>query len=274
MNQERLRTSDDVLVQHLQRVPPFRALIRAQEHRLFATERLERPVLDIGIGDGHFAAVVFPEGIDAGIDITWPIVVEGTSNGRYDSTAVADGTRLPYRDGAFRTVVSNCVVEHIPDAEGLVGEVARVLAPGGRYIFSTINDHFTDALGTVRRLDSLGLAGLAQRYGHWWNRRAAHFHFDTPQVYRERLARWGLHLDRHAYYMSSRAMGTFELLHYYAVPSLAWHRLASRWSLRPGQARESLAYRWLSPYAAEPEPTVGACSFYVAHKGNHGVGEA
>ncbi len=258
--------SDAVLIQHLQRVPPFRALIRSQEHQLFMQESLVPPVLDIGIGDGHFAAVVFPGGIDAGIDISWPIVAEGRANGRYGGTAVADGTRLPYRDGAFRSVVSNCVVEHIPDADGLVREVTRVLAPGGRYIFSTINDHFTPSLGTVRRLKRLGLGALALRYGRWWNRRAAHFHFDTPAAYAARLARCGLQLDRHVYYMSPAAMGAFEMLHYYALPSLAWHKLASRWSLRPGQVRDSLAYRWLQPYAGEPEPAGGACSFYVAHK--------
>ncbi len=61
-------------------------------------------------------------------------------------------------------------------------------------------------------------------------------------------------------------MNAFELLHYYAVPSLAWHGLASRWSLRPGRVRGSPAYGWLRPYVREPEPASGACSFYVAHK--------
>jgi hypothetical protein len=67
--------------------------------------------------------------------------------------------------------------------------------------------------------------------------------------------------------MSPRATRAFELSHYYAVPSLAWHRLTRRWSLRPDQARRSLSYHWLHGYAEEPEPAVGTCSFYVTHKG-------
>jgi SAM-dependent methyltransferase len=260
---------DALLAQHLQRVPPFRALMRAQEHRLFEQEEILHPVLDVGIGDGHFAAVVFPDGIDAGIDITYPIVAEGRAHGPYRSAAVADGTRLPYCDAAFRTVVSNCVIEHIPDVEGLAREVGRVLAPGGRFVFSVINHNFTHSLGTVRRLEGLGLSSLANRYGHWWNRRAVHFHFDDPPTWRARLERYGMKLDRHTYYMSQQAMQTFELLHYYAVPSLAWHKVAGRWSLRPGAAQQSAAYRWMQPHAGEAEPLARACSFYVAHKPFH-----
>jgi len=54
--------SNDLLTQHLSRVPVHRALIRVLENRLFAELKLERPVLDIGCGDGHYAAVAFPGG--------------------------------------------------------------------------------------------------------------------------------------------------------------------------------------------------------------------
>ena len=257
---------DSILAQHLSRVPVHRALIRALEHRLFAVETLVRPILDIGCGDGHYAACAFPEGLEAGIDITFPIVAEGRSNGPYRSVAVADGTRLPYRDAAFGTVVSNCVIEHIPDIESLVGEVARVLKPGGRFLFGVPSEYFTELLSTVGMLRRLGLAGLADRYGRWWNRRAVHFHLDAPAIWRERLGRRGLAVDRHVYYMSPAATRVFELSHYYAVPSVAWRRVTGRWSLRPERARHALAYRWLRPYAEESWPALGACSFFVAHK--------
>jgi SAM-dependent methyltransferase len=255
-----------MLAQHLARVPVHRALIRTLEHRLFAGETLERPILDIGCGDGHYAAAAFPGGLDVGLDITHEIVAEGRRNGPYGHADVADGTRLPYADAAFRTVVSNCVIEHIPDIEGLVREVARVLTPGGRFLFDVPSEHFTASLFTVSLLRRLGLVRLAAGYGRWWNGRAAHFHLDAPAVWRERLARHGLTADRHVYYMSPAATHVFELSHYYAIPSLAWRRLTGRWSLRPDQARASLAHRWLRPYAEEDWPAVGACSFFVAHK--------
>ena len=258
--------TSDVLSQHLSRVPVHRALIRALEHRLFAQETLVHPVLDIGCGDGHYAAAAFSGGIDVGIDVTWEIATEARRNGPYERVDVASGTALPYADASFYTVVSNCVIEHIPDIESLVQEVSRVLAPGGRFIFSVPDDYFTDMLFIVLTLKRLKLPGLAERYGRWWNTHAAHYHLDSLQIWAERLARHGLVIDRQTYYMSPAATRVFELSHYYAIPSMFWHKFTGHWTLRPGAVRSSLAYRWLKPYADEPRPNVGSCAFFVAHK--------
>ena len=257
---------NDLLTQHLSRVPVHRALIRVLENRLFAELKLVHPVLDIGCGDGHYAAVAFPEGIDVGIDVTEAIVAEARQNGPYGRVEIASGTALPYADASFRTVVSNCVIEHIPDIEALVREVSRVLTPGGKFIFSVPDDRFTEMLFTVRTLKRLGLNGLAERYGRWWNGNAAHFHLDSPQNWAERLARYGLTIERQTYYMSLAATRVFEFSHYYAIPSIVWHKFTGRWSLRPAAVRSSLAYHWLKPYAEEPWPDIGSCAFFVAHK--------
>jgi SAM-dependent methyltransferase len=256
----------EVLAQHLAREPVHRALIRSMEHRLFAEETLVRPILDVGCGDGHFAALTFRDGIDVGLDVRWAVVAEGRANGPYRHTDTADGTRLPYADAAFCTVVSNCVIEHIPGIEDLVSEVARVLAPNGRFIFSVPNERFTNSLFSVSWLNRLGLRGLATGFGRWWNSNAAHINLDAPDVWRARLARHGLANVRQTPYMSDAAMHALELTHYYAVPSLVWRKLTTRWTLRPQRVRESFAFRWLLPYVAEPWPETGACTFYVAQK--------
>jgi SAM-dependent methyltransferase len=49
------------------------------------------------------------------------------------------GPRYPFPDGSFGACVSNYVVEHVDDAAAHLTEVARVLAPGGAYIFRTPN---------------------------------------------------------------------------------------------------------------------------------------
>jgi SAM-dependent methyltransferase len=259
-------SSADILEAHLRRVPVHRALIRALEHRLFAEQPISRPVLDIGCGDGHYAAAAFPEGLDAGIDITRAIVSEAAQHGPYRSLAVADGTRLPHASASFQTVVSNCVIEHIPDIEGLVGEVSRVLKPGGRFIFSVPGERFTESLFTVRTLNGLGLRSLALRYGKWWNGNAFHCTLESPRQWQARLERHGLKLEDSEYYMSLGATRVFELSHYYAVPSIVWHKFTGRWSLRPGNVRNSPAYRWLLPRASERMPAMGACIFFVASK--------
>lgn len=42
---------------------------------------------------------------------------------------------LPFRDGAFDAVYNNTVIEHIPHVEEMLREIARVLRPGGRFVF-------------------------------------------------------------------------------------------------------------------------------------------
>jgi SAM-dependent methyltransferase len=50
---------------------------------------------------------------------------------RASGFAYAMAEALPFRDGAFGLVVSNCVVEHLKDRRGAVEETLRVLRPGG-----------------------------------------------------------------------------------------------------------------------------------------------
>ena len=53
--------------------------------------------------------------------------------------AAARGERLPFADGAFDLVCSAWVLEHVDLPRAFVREIARVLAPGGRFAFVTPN---------------------------------------------------------------------------------------------------------------------------------------
>lgn len=44
---------------------------------------------------------------------------------------VADGTRLPFRDGVFSHTVCSEVIEHVEDDQAALNELARVMRPGG-----------------------------------------------------------------------------------------------------------------------------------------------
>jgi ubiquinone/menaquinone biosynthesis C-methylase UbiE len=44
----------------------------------------------------------------------------------------AEAERLPFSDGSFDVVVSNGVIDLIPDKDAVFSELFRVLVPGGR----------------------------------------------------------------------------------------------------------------------------------------------
>ena len=50
-----------------------------------------------------------------------------------------DGGRLPFADMTFDLVTANMVVEHLPEPERQFAEIARILRPGGRFLFHTPN---------------------------------------------------------------------------------------------------------------------------------------
>ncbi|MGH2479344.1 MAG: bifunctional 2-polyprenyl-6-hydroxyphenol methylase/3-demethylubiquinol 3-O-methyltransferase UbiG, partial [Ktedonobacteraceae bacterium] len=46
---------------------------------------------------------------------------------------------LPYADASFSAIVCLDVLEHVRDLRATISEIARVLAPGGIFVFDTIN---------------------------------------------------------------------------------------------------------------------------------------
>jgi SAM-dependent methyltransferase len=258
----------DLFARHLARVPAFRALIRCLEGRLYSEYGLARPVLDIGCGDGHFSAVAFPGGLDVGLDIQPACAFEARRNGTYRLLAVASGTALPFANGRFLTVLSNCAIEHEPDVGTLLGEVSRVLSDGGRFLFTVPNERFTESLYTVATLRAVGLHRWAERYGRWWNRRAAHHHLDSSEVWHRRLELAGMTVEFESNYLSPAATRAFELSHYYAASSFVWRRIVRHRPAGLANVQASFAYRWLRRHAEEPPSSDGSGTFFVARKGS------
>lgn len=89
------------------------------------------------------------------------------SAGQY---VVADAGRLPFRAGMFQNAVCSEVLEHIEDDGRAVGELARVLAPGGRLAvtfphrrdFFSVDDRF---VGHHRRYELSEMLHLLQASG-------------------------------------------------------------------------------------------------------------
>ena len=258
---------DDLLWQHLKDLPAFRGLLRAVEARFYQDLLpLEEPVLDVGCGDGHFASLALPTPLTAGIDPAGDVLREARSRCAYRVLARSCGDALPFACERFATVVSNSVLEHIPAVEPVVAEIARVLRPGGRFIFCVPGDHFTELLFFPTLLRRLGADGAARAYERYFNRISRHHHCDGPETWQRRLDRAGLELLDWFPYFSRRAHHALDLGHYLGLPSLVTRKLLGRWIMVPARWNLALTERTLRPFYEEPRPAVGAYLFFVARK--------
>jgi SAM-dependent methyltransferase len=78
-----------------------------------------------------------------GVDISEPTVIQAHAafNGHPLHGAVGDVRDLPFADASFDAVYSMGTIEHFEETERAVGEMARVLKPGGRAIVGVPNRH-------------------------------------------------------------------------------------------------------------------------------------
>jgi arsenite methyltransferase len=109
----------------------------------FSLGRLEsgERVADLGCGAGTdtlvAAQMVGPDGSVTGIDMTPEMLTKaGTAKAELGVTNVeffeGEIERLPFEDGTVDVVISNGVIDLVPDKDAVFAEVFRVLKPGGR----------------------------------------------------------------------------------------------------------------------------------------------
>lgn len=250
----------DFLAPHLREMPLHRAILRSVEAKLMSRVSLTPPVLDLGAGDGHFASTAYARTIDAGLDLRYAdLAVAARRPGTYRQVFVASGVALPFANHAFGTVVSNCVIEHIPDIHRAVSEIARVLKPGGAFATTLPSEHYAEFLWGSTVLRGMGLRNLARRYGHFFNRISYHHHVYPREEWRRLFTAVGLDMVEHTYYFSAAAHRAFDLCHYLSIPGLVAHTLTGRWVIHPAQVRPFEP--WIRRFYDEPFPAVGAYQF-------------
>jgi SAM-dependent methyltransferase len=167
-------------------------------------------LLDLGCGGGRHAFEAARLGaqvvaLDAGADevvqvrATIGAMVEAGELTSFEDTGAVQGDalRLPFADGAFDRVIAAEVLEHIPDDNAAMNELARVLRPGGtmavtvprfgpEFVNWALSIEYHDLPGghvriyrrssLVERLRRVGLRPYAHHYAHglhspyWWLR--------------------------------------------------------------------------------------------------------
>ena len=106
-----------------------------------------KAVLDLGCAGGFMAEALADRGaLVAGIDPAAQAIEAARAHaedaGRMINYDVGVGENLPYDDQSFDAVVCVDVLEHVSDLTQVLCEVARVLKPGGLFLYDTINRNF------------------------------------------------------------------------------------------------------------------------------------
>jgi len=95
-----------------------------------------RDVLDLGSGRGHYAALAHASGARTvvALDLTPEMLAAAPP-----PAVVADAGRLPLRDGAFDVATAALVLSYLAEPARALGEIARVLRPGGTLVASDLH---------------------------------------------------------------------------------------------------------------------------------------
>jgi SAM-dependent methyltransferase len=165
-------------------VPPGARPERFEARRAFllAHVRAGERVLDLGAGDGAFAAELRAAGCDV---VAVDVAEEALRRARarvpgLDARRVDEGAPLPLGEDEVDAVWAGEVLEHVADVVGLLADVRRVLRWGGRLLVTTPYH------GRVA-LAALALRGGRALDAHF-DPRADHLRFFTARTLRAALA--------------------------------------------------------------------------------------
>lgn len=130
----------------------FDTLLRLPEHAR---------ILELGCGQG----LLWKENIDR-IPAGWNITLSDLSPGMLDAAwrnlvvtgrafkfEEIDAQSIPYPDKSFDAVIANHMLYHVPDRPRTIGEIKRVLEPGGRLLATTVGaNHMREMTDWLRRV--------------------------------------------------------------------------------------------------------------------------
>jgi SAM-dependent methyltransferase len=149
---------------------PVRRFLKFVASRL----RPEHSVLDLGAGAGDLNQYNFKGRVAriVGVDLD-PRVRQ---NRLLDEGFVADVNELPFEDNTFDIVFSIYVLEHLADPGRFVGELRRVLKPGGLFLALTPNRwHYVSLIASL----------TPTSFHRWYNEKRGRTAEDTfPTLYR------------------------------------------------------------------------------------------
>ena len=96
-------------------------------------------LLEVGSGLGHLVGQLEDRFETYGLDLNHWAVKQSRTVVDKSTLQTASAQSLPFRDGSFNVVIIKHIVEHLPDPEKAIREIARVTEKDGILILSTPN---------------------------------------------------------------------------------------------------------------------------------------
>lgn len=143
--------------------------------------------LDVGCGDGQLTLRIASTGARVvGVDNSQEMLAAARSRGIDAHEGSAES--LPFADRSFDAVFSNAVLHWVYKQDAMMGEVRRVLKPGGRFV-AEMAGHGN--LAAVR----VAFMTVLERHGCCDGEEGVNC-YPTPKDYRQRLERHSFQVER------------------------------------------------------------------------------
>lgn len=144
------------------------------EHRGWACSRAVGATLEVAIGTGlnlpHYPQGVRLTGVDLSKEMLAVAEARALGLGLEIELKEGDAQDLPFPDSGFDTVVCTYALCSVPDEAAAIGEMRRVLRPGGRLI---LVDHVRSTIRALLWLQKVYEFIPSRRSGEYMTRRPA-----------------------------------------------------------------------------------------------------
>ncbi|MCS6994537.1 MAG: class I SAM-dependent methyltransferase [Anaerolineales bacterium] len=200
--------------------------------------------LDLGCGDGKLTAILFGEKLShfqlVGIDSDPGEVEEAGRTGIYQRLHVCDAAQIPEQSRSFDFIISNSVLEHIEAIEPVIQETARLLKPGGKFVFTVPGPNFHACLR-----GPFGLGTPRAAYLEQLDQRLAHVRYWSQEEWHTCLSKYGFQITGHEEYLSYYEVRRWEdisrmtagILYSLTRRTQTPMQIQKRWGLRRTQHR-------------------------------------
>ena len=204
--------------------PFFYVFIRPMENYYFHKYKkyLGKDTLDFGCGDGFFKQIVFPNKRMVGLDV-FGSDVHLAKTSMYKNITLYDGLKIPFKNNQFESVISNSVLEHIPNLKKTVKEISRIIKPKGYFLCSVMTEDWNRWL--------LGKKILGDFYTNYMIKKQNHPSLLSEVQLENIFIKYGFEVVAKEKYLTHKVSNLLEISHFLAIPSFLFHKIFGKWTL-------------------------------------------